>query len=197
MEELRLEVRDRQVWREWLAQNHDKDVVVWLVLFRRSADENAMTFRQALEEAICFGWIDSRMRTLDSERHLVRFTRRRRGNVWSLRNLRTASDLIKEGRMTPSGEAVLPEDIEKEILLAEEREDAELLMPEDLEKALEESDLKGHFERMSPSNRRAFHRWVVQAKREETRRERVRQVVNMIAKNKIPRSMKDWKFQND
>ena len=101
---------DRKTWRKWLKINHEHRNEVWLVLPKKSdgGDSYRVYYNEALEEAICFGWIDSRIRSLDSTRSLVRFTPRKSGN-WSRYNLAKARLLIKEGRMTPAGLKVLPQ----------------------------------------------------------------------------------------
>jgi uncharacterized protein YdeI (YjbR/CyaY-like superfamily) len=105
---------DRAHWRRWLVANHASEMEVWLILPKKAAGGAScrVYYGQALEEAICFGWIDSRIKPLDATRSLVRFTPRRSKN-WSARNLETALKLLKEGRMTPSGLQTLPSGILK------------------------------------------------------------------------------------
>jgi len=103
---------DRKDWRRWLRTNHDRQEQVWLVLPKKSAggDSYRVYYDQAVEEAICFGWIDSRIKPLDSTRSLVRFTPRK-SKSWSRHNVDRALELMKKGMMTRAGLGVLPEEV--------------------------------------------------------------------------------------
>lgn len=103
---------DRKDWRRWLRINYNRQKEVWLVLPKKSAGSESyrVFYNQALEEALCFGWIDSRIKPLDATRSLVRFTPRKSLN-WSPYNVEKALKLIRNGRMTKAGLKVLPKDI--------------------------------------------------------------------------------------
>jgi uncharacterized protein YdeI (YjbR/CyaY-like superfamily) len=102
-------------WRRWLKVNHDRKGEVWLVLPKKSAggDSYRVYYNQAVEEALCFGWIDSRIKRLDSTRSLVRFTPRKSKN-WSHYNIDRVLELVKKGKMTKAGLRVLPPDVDPE-----------------------------------------------------------------------------------
>src|SRR6266704_5150033 len=106
---------DAKVWRRWLKVNHNRKNEIWLVLPKKSAggDSYRVYYNQALEEALCFGWIDSRIRSLDATRSLVRFTPRKSKN-WSRLNLAKAMELLKKRRMTPAGLKLLPPEVSAE-----------------------------------------------------------------------------------
>lgn len=99
----------RRKWREWLETNHSRRDEIWLVLPKKSAggDSYRVYYNEALEEALCFGWIDSRIRRLDEKRSLVRFSPRKSSN-WSPGNIEKARDLTRRGLMTPAGLKFLP-----------------------------------------------------------------------------------------
>ena len=99
----------RKEWRRWLKVNHDRKNEVWLVLPKKSAggDSYRVYYNQALEEALCFGWIDSRIKPLDSTRSLVRFTPRKSKN-WSRYNIDRVLELARKRKMTKAGMSVLP-----------------------------------------------------------------------------------------
>ena len=103
---------DRNGWRRWLRRNHGRQREVWLVLPKRSAEgvSYRVFYNQAVEEALCFGWIDSRIKPLDVKRSLVRFSPRKSKN-WSRYNIERALDLMKRGKMTKAGSKLLPEDV--------------------------------------------------------------------------------------
>jgi len=102
---------DREGWRRWLMANHDLLLEVWLVLPKKSAggDSYRIFYNQAVEEALCYGWIDSRIKPLDAKRCLVRFTPRKSKN-WSRYNLDRVRELIRKGKMTKAGLKFLPND---------------------------------------------------------------------------------------
>jgi hypothetical protein len=101
--------RDRKRWRRWLRVNHDRKNEIWLVLPKKSAggDSYRVYYNQALEEALCFGWIDSRIKSLDATRSVVRFTPRKSKN-WSQYNIDRALELVRKKKMTKAGLSVLP-----------------------------------------------------------------------------------------
>src|SRR5712664_596089 len=104
--------QDRKRWRRWLRVNHDRKSEIWLVLPKKSAggDSYRVYYNQALEEALCFGWIDSRIKPLDATRSLVRFTPRKSKN-WSRYNIDRALELVRTSKMTKAGLKVLPADV--------------------------------------------------------------------------------------
>ena len=104
--------RDGKRWRRWLRVNHDRRSEIWLVLPKKSAggDSYRVYYNQALEEALCFGWIDSRIKPLDATRSVVRFTPRKSKN-WSRYNIDRALELVRKKKMTKAGLRVLPPDL--------------------------------------------------------------------------------------
>ena len=96
--------------RRWLEENHQAAPEVWLAFYKKSTGKQTLTIVQAVEEALCFGWIQSRLKPLDAERFAVRFSPRREGSAWSLPNIKRARKLIAQGRMTEVGMAALPKD---------------------------------------------------------------------------------------
>ena len=103
--------KDRKEWREWLEKNHDKEKEVWLVYYRKSTGKPTVSYNDSVEEALCFGWIDSIEKGVDEERFMSRFTPRKPKSNWSPSNRARAKRLIESGLMTDSGRKVLPEDL--------------------------------------------------------------------------------------
>jgi len=101
-----LRVPDREGWRDWLNRNHKSEREVWLVLYKKGAGKKGASYDEAVEEALCFGWIDSIIRKVDGESYAQRFTSRKPGGNWSASNIARIDKLIREGRMTASGLAV-------------------------------------------------------------------------------------------
>jgi uncharacterized protein YdeI (YjbR/CyaY-like superfamily) len=96
-------------WRTWLEANHATQDEVWLMIYKRHAKTLSVTLNETVEEALCFGWIDSQMQPIDGERHAQRFTPRRKSSNWSERNKERATRLIEQGRMTGAGLAKIEE----------------------------------------------------------------------------------------
>ena len=96
--------------RRWLQKNHRTKIEIWLIFFKKSSGRQTLTFTQAGEEALCFGWIQSRLKPLDPQSFAVRFSPRHKGSIWSPANLKRVRKLIGERRMTQAGMEVLPDD---------------------------------------------------------------------------------------
>jgi uncharacterized protein YdeI (YjbR/CyaY-like superfamily) len=99
-------------FRQWLQDNHRTKIEIWLIFYKKSSGRQTLTIAQAVEEALCFGWIQSRLKPLDPGRFAVRFSPRHKGSIWSLPNLKRIRKLIAQGKMTESGLAVLPPDFD-------------------------------------------------------------------------------------
>jgi uncharacterized protein YdeI (YjbR/CyaY-like superfamily) len=107
------EFKNPDEFRSWLEGNHLSRIEVWLIFHKRDSGRQTLTIGQAVEEALCYGWIQSRLKPLDSHTFAVRFSPRREGSCWSLPNLKRARMLISQGRMTAYGSQMLPEDFQE------------------------------------------------------------------------------------
>ena len=96
-------VENRNKWRKWLKNYHDKEKEVWLIYFKKHTGKFSIAYNDAVEEAICFGWIDGKVRSIDAEKYMQRFSPRNPDSVWSLLNKKRALKMIKEGKMTGAG----------------------------------------------------------------------------------------------
>lgn len=108
-----LTLNDPEDFRRWLQKNHRTKIEIWLIFYKKSSGKQTLTIAQAVEEALCFGWIQSRLKPLDPGRFAVRFSPRHKGSIWSLPNLKRVRILIAQGRMTEAGLAVLPTDFDR------------------------------------------------------------------------------------
>ncbi len=106
-----LYVRNRKQWRAWLQKNHDKEKEIWLIYYKKSSGKPSISYNDAVEEALCLGWIDSIEKGLDAERFAGRYTPRKPKSNWSLSNRERARRLIASGLMTSSGRKALPQDL--------------------------------------------------------------------------------------
>jgi uncharacterized protein YdeI (YjbR/CyaY-like superfamily) len=103
-----VELDERAAWRDWLAHNHERSTGVWLVTWKKSAGKPRVDYDAAVEEALCFGWVDSKSRSVDEERTSLFFTPRQPRSSWSESNLARAERLEAAGLMTEAGRHVLP-----------------------------------------------------------------------------------------
>jgi uncharacterized protein YdeI (YjbR/CyaY-like superfamily) len=108
-----LELDNPEDFRQWLQANHKAADEVWLAFYKKASGKQTLSIVQAVEEALCYGWIQSRLKPLDPERFAVRFSPRRDGSQWSLPNLKRARRLIEQGRMTEAGMVALPPEFVK------------------------------------------------------------------------------------
>ena len=185
----RVQPSDRDAWRAWLAANHATARGAWAVTYRRSSGKPVVEYDELVEEALCFGWIDSRPGRLDDERTMLRFTPRKRGGTWSRPNKERVERLIAEGRMAPAGMRAV------EAAQADGSWDAlneidELRVPDDLVAALAADPAAARgFAAMSPSLKKPILFWVASAKRDETRRRRIAEILRYVA---VGRSPLEW-----
>jgi uncharacterized protein YdeI (YjbR/CyaY-like superfamily) len=98
-----LRAQDRTAWREWLKDNHDKSTEVWLLFYKKHTGKVWVTYDEAVEEALCYGWIDGVIRRVDEESYAQKFTPRKRGSKWSASNLTRMKRLIEDGRVSRMG----------------------------------------------------------------------------------------------
>jgi len=181
----RRQFSDRAQWRAWLAANHATAEEMWLTFYKKHTGEAGLTYIDALEEALCFGWIDGILKRIDGRKHTIRFCPRRKNSIWSQQNKKRVAKLIEEGRMTPAGLAKIDEaktngGWDK----AAVREDV-TAVPEELIEALAGNEkARLNFERLAPSYRRQFIYWVAIAKRPETRQKRIEETIDLLVRNK-------------
>lgn len=164
-------------WRSWLEENHEKEQSVWLVSYKKSSEKPSVTWSESVDEALCFGWIDSVKKKLDEEGSIQFFCKRKAKSTWSKINKEKIERLAAEGLMHPAGWASV--EIAKEngswnILDSVE----DLIIPPDLEQALlAEVDAMAYFLSLSKSSKKGMLQWLVMAKREETRLNRINEIV--------------------
>jgi uncharacterized protein YdeI (YjbR/CyaY-like superfamily) len=106
-----LHVGSRDEWRDWLADNHGEEQEVWLILYKKGSPEPLISYEEAVEEAVCFGWIDSQSRSIDDATYAQRFSPRRPASPWSESNRARVLKMLRAGKMAPAGLASLPGDV--------------------------------------------------------------------------------------
>jgi uncharacterized protein YdeI (YjbR/CyaY-like superfamily) len=179
-----LTVPDAAAWRVWLEANHEASPGVSLVLAKKGTTEpTSLTYDQALEEALCFGWIDGQVRRRDESTYLQRFTRRRPRSSWSKRNVGIVDRLLLEGRVLPAGVAEVERARADGRWEAAYAGSASIEVPPDLAAALSaEPKARAMFEILTSQNRYAVLYRIGTAKRAETRLRRIEQFVAMLAR---------------
>lgn len=184
-ERIKIYMKSRVAWRGWLQKYHKKKKEVWLVYYKKHSGKPTISYNDAVEEALCFGWIDSTVRKIDDERYMQKFTPRRTGSVWSQTNIRRARNMIDQGQMTGSG-LVLFNTIEKKSTTRHaKRVKKKLTIPADLRQALKH-DKKAYdnFMNFAPGYKKMYILWVDDAKKPETRARRIQRVVRFARANK-------------
>lgn len=178
---------DSREWRKWLEKNHDKEKGVWLIHYRKDTGKRNLSYNEALEEALCFGWIDSRLKKVDAERFVLKFSPRKADSIWSQVNKEKAEQLIKSGRMTDAGLAKIEEAKKNGSWDRAYTNRVRNEIPPDLEKALREDKTAwNNFQHFANSYRNTYIFWLNEAKTEETRKRRIAEIVKRSVLNRKP-----------
>ena len=159
----------QQDWRQWLQANHQTQNSVWLIYYKKNSGMPTLSWSQAVDEALCFGWIDSTAKPIDDKKFMQFFCKRKPNSVWSKINKEKVQRLIDLGLMTPAGfDSIEKAKQNGSWVILDEVE--ELNIPQDLEDALQsQPNAKAYFESLSRSVKKSMLQWLVLAKRPETR----------------------------
>jgi uncharacterized protein YdeI (YjbR/CyaY-like superfamily) len=174
---------DRASWRAWLAANHDKEKEIWVVYFKPASGRTGIDYEASVEEALCYGWIDSIIQKIDEEKYARKFNPRRAGSYWSPSNIRRVEKLIGEGRMTPIGLAKYhPEAGADDGGPAGKVRRGEIPIPDYiLQRVMADPKASEFFQSLPDSLKRQYGSWVVSSKKEETREKRLVELVSTLA----------------
>lgn len=174
-------------WRQWLEENHDSEDAVWLIVYKKSSKTPNLNWGESVDEALCFGWIDSTKRSLDEERYTQYFTKRKPKSNWSKVNKKKVEELNAKGLMNEAGlksVEVAKQNGSWTLLDSVEA----LIVPVDLENELMKyTKANDYFLSLSKSIRKGLLYWVVSAKRPETRYKRIADIAENASKNQIPK----------
>jgi uncharacterized protein YdeI (YjbR/CyaY-like superfamily) len=172
-------------WRNWLAKNHDREQEVWLVYFKPASNRTNLDYESSVEEALCFGWIDSIIQTIDEEKYARKFNPRRLDSKWSETNKRRLLKVIREGRMTEAGMAKVTFDINEVDPGKPRPKRSPVKMPDKMEQALKSRPgLWEAFRKISPSFQRTYTLWLSDAKKPETFARRFKMLVEEVMSGK-------------
>lgn len=182
--------KDQQDWRKWLESNHLEKEAIWLVFYKKKSPNHNLSWSDSVDEALCFGWIDSVKKTIDTEQYKQYFSKRKAKSNWSKVNKDKVKVLIEQGLMREAGL--------KSIAIAKENgswtildEVEALVVPEDLKQAF--TNFKGsmeYFAGLSKSHKKILLYWVVSAKRKQTRQKRILEIAENASKHLKPKQFR-------
>jgi uncharacterized protein YdeI (YjbR/CyaY-like superfamily) len=176
-----LYVAERRAWRAWLRAHHRKTTEIWLVFYKKHTGKPSIGYDEAVEEALCYGWIDSVKKRIDDERYVYRFTPRKAGSVWSAANKARVRRLTATGRMTRDGLECVREARRRGVWENKPAAEIEFEMPDELERALAQSPpARRGFDGLPPSYRKQYVLWVASAKQAGTRARRAAEAVELL-----------------
>ena len=174
-------VKNRKEWREWLQKNHDRSNGIWLVFYKGHTGKPTLEYDEAVEEALCFGWIDSIIKKIDEDKYVRKLTPRKAGSRWSERNKKRIEKLKKQGLITEKGNAKIIEAKASGLWDRPDRPQISLEIPRELKFALAENrEAKNFFDQLAPSYQKSFIGWIAAAKRPETKERRLRESIVLL-----------------
>jgi uncharacterized protein YdeI (YjbR/CyaY-like superfamily) len=177
----------QQEWRKWLEEHHQSKQSVWLVQYKKKANKPSISWEESVDEALCFGWIDSIRKTLDGEKYIQFFSKRKPAGNWSKINKEKIQMLIQDGRMAQAGlDSVERAKQNGSWTILDDVE--ELIIPKDLAKAFKShKGSKDYFLSLSKSVKKSMLQWVTLAKRPETRQNRINEIAILAAQKLKPK----------
>jgi uncharacterized protein YdeI (YjbR/CyaY-like superfamily) len=187
---MELYLTTRKEWRKWLENNHKGVDEVWLRYYKKPSGKPRIPYVDAVEEALCFGWIDGKIKRINYDYYIQRFTPRRPGSRWSKYNIERVKELVRKGRMTDAGLEAFKELSKKPELAYENRADGNPDVPEDLMIEFNKHNKAfDNFMKFSQSSRRIYIEWLNSAKKPETRIRRIGKIIGLAEKNIRPGMM--------
>jgi uncharacterized protein YdeI (YjbR/CyaY-like superfamily) len=173
--------KTRQEWRNWLKRNHHKEQGIWLVFYKKDTGKPTIDYRDALDEALCFGWIDSIIKKIDATKYERKFTPRNKISNWSDINKKRVEQLIKEHKMTDSGYAIIKIAKANGCWDKSDRPPLPTQMPKEFQVALNRNRTAlNHFNRLAPGFQKRYQLWIATAKRPETKDKRIREAILLL-----------------
>lgn len=178
-----LYVKSLSEWRTWLQENRETSPGVWLVFYKKESGKPSMTYEDAIEEALCHGWIDSIIKKVDEECYLRKFTQRKDDSNWSDLNKKRVEKLILANRMTDYGLTKVEIAKKTGIWNKPDQPRPQFEMHEEFQTALDHHpEAKENFNSLNKADRQQYIYWVASAKREETREKRIKESLELLQK---------------
>ena len=176
-----LSVTTRSQWRRWLSRNHDRSNGVWLVFHRKATGVATLAYEDVVEEALCYGWIDSIIRKLDERRYARKLTPRNNDSNWSATNIKRVDKLIQRGLMTKAGLNKIAAARKAGLYKPDKPPILSFTMPSEFERALSgNKKATAFFTQLAPSYRKQYIGWISNARRPETRMKRVAESIRLL-----------------
>ena len=181
-----VEVKNRAEWRAWLTANYDKEVEVWLIYYKKKTGKTSVEYGASVEEALCYGWVDSIIKKLDDTKYARKFTPRKESSKWSPSNKKRVEQLIREGLMTEHGlekvEAAKRAGnwdnlVQKPKLTFE-------MPPEFAEALRKDKRAQETFNKLAPTYQKQYLGWIEVAKRPDTKAKRINESIRLLAEGK-------------
>jgi len=181
----RILFKNRNEWRVWLESNHLIEKQVWLIYFKKHIMEKSVTQHDAVEEALCYGWIDSIVKRIDEEQYMQKFTPRNEKSIWSDINKKRVALLIKNGKMTKAG-MIKVRAAKKNGYWNKINDNSDIKnIPVELEIALSKNErAHSNFNQLAASHKKHYIYWIATAKKEETRIRRTLKAIQLLERNK-------------
>ena len=177
-------VRTVDQWRDWLDKHHESESEVWLILHKRHTGIVSIAYKDALDEALCTGWVDSLVKRLDDRRYAIKCTPRRVDSRWSAANRQRYAELKASGRLKPAGISRPPTD--RGYGARPPRLAMPSRLPPYIQSALKDHPAaRRHFEALSSSQRRRYFAWIESAKREETKLRRLKEAIRLLENGQV------------
>lgn len=181
-----IHVSNMNEWENWLKENSNNKKEIWLIFYKKKSLKTSISYSDALDVALTFGWIDSIIKKLDDEKYLRKFTLRKNRSNWSVVNIKRVRKLISEGMMREEGMKVF----NTKLLEIDLEASSKKTIPEDPPDLMEvlssnEKALK-YYLSLPPSHKRNYINWINDAKRQETRKRRIRKFFSMLKRNEKP-----------
>jgi len=171
-------------WHEWLEKNYDTRKEVWLVFYKKHTGKPNVSYDEAVEEALCFGWIDSIIKRIDGEKFARKFTPRKLNSSWSESNKKRAAKMIKKGKMKKVGLELVNEAKKRGEWNSASLPKRDFAIPAYIENALRSNEKAlGNFSKLAPSYKKQYVSWVDSAKKEDTRKKRLAEVIRVLERN--------------
>ncbi|KPK85198.1 MAG: hypothetical protein AMS27_08075 [Bacteroides sp. SM23_62_1] len=182
----KLYVVNRYVWHNWLIKNGDSAPGIWLIFYKEHTGKPSLSYDDAVEEALCFGWIDSIIKRIDDEKYVRKFTPRKEKSRWSALNVKRVKKMINTGKMKPRGLELYNYAAKHGLLPAPDQAiRKELDIPQFINQSLSKNKIaKDTFKSLAPSHKRQYIGWVMDAKKEETRMRRLKEMIQLLSEGK-------------
>jgi len=179
-------VKNRNEWRKWLAENHEKEKKgIWLVFYKKSSGQPTLEYEKTVEVALCFGWIDSIIKKIDNEKYVRKFTPRKIISQWSELNKKRVAKLIKEKRMTEFGLAKIEAAKKSGLWNKNNWLEINFEIPKELKDAFAKSKkARIFFEQLALTYQKHFIGWIQTAKRPETKNRRIKESISLLTQGK-------------